>query len=97
MRDAVINLSRDPVGVGVGMMANSRFCAKCLKLNPALSLCLLLPEGGAKPPIRSPNLPELFFIAAQAQHTGIFPCTTERTGKWLRGFCLAKAHFALWI
>lgn len=60
-----------------------------------LSLCLLLPEGGAKPPIRSPNLLKVFFTVQQRQHSCIFPCTTEKTGKRMWGLQLAKKHFAL--
>lgn len=51
----------------------------CLKLKTVLSLCLLLPEGGAKPPIRSPNLLKLLLIVQQRLSTRVFFLARQRS------------------
>lgn len=67
----------------------------CLKLKTMLSLCLLLPEGGAKPPIRSPNLLKQFFTVQQRLSTPAFFLARQRKLERAWGLCLTKVHFAL--
>lgn len=64
----------------------------CLKLKTMLSLCLLLPEGGAKPPIRSPNLLKLFFTVQQRLSTPAFFLARQKTGK-SRGIVSGQGAF----